>query len=103
MSRIRYSADFRVAAVAQVLSRTCSVAQVAREVGCTVGTLQVWLKKHRQQHTPPTESPTFVPVKVIDSPPPSAEVVLPNGITIRLTDASPRSLAELVHALAPPC
>ena len=100
MSRIRSSADFRVAAVAQVLSsRTCSVAQVAREVGCTVGTLQVWLKKHRQQATPPADDqPTvmsFVPVKVVDIPQtPSAEVLLPNGITIRLTDASPRSLAE---------
>jgi hypothetical protein len=51
----------------------------------------------------PSTPATFVPVKIIDCPPPSAEITLPSGITIRLTDTTPRSLAELVHALAAPC
>jgi transposase-like protein len=101
MSKIRYSADFRTAAVAQVLSRTGSIAQVAREVGCTVGTLHSWLKKYCQKTTPPSDKTSFVSVNVVDLQNPSAEIILPNGITIRLTDATPRSIAELVHALAP--
>jgi transposase-like protein len=101
MPKIRYSADFRTAAVAQVLSRTSSIAQVAREVGCTVGTLHSWLKKCRQKTTPPTNKTSFVPVKIIDNQNHSVEIVLPNGITIRLTDATPHSIAELVHALVP--
>jgi transposase-like protein len=101
MPKIRYSADFRTAAVAQVLSRTGSIAQVAREVGCTVGTLHTWLKKYRQKTTPPSDKTSFVPVNVVDLQNPSVEIVLPNGITIRLTDTTPRSIAELVHALVP--
>jgi len=101
MPKIRYSADFRTAAVAQVLSRTGSIAQVAREVGCTVGTLHSWLKKYRQKTTPPSDQTSFVPINVIDCQNSSAEIVLSNGITIRLTDATPRSIAELIHALAP--
>jgi hypothetical protein len=47
---------------------------------------------------------SFVPVKVVDSPQThSAEIVLPNGMTICLPDATPQYLAELLHALVPSC
>jgi len=103
MFRLRYSADVRQHALSLVFDSRLPLTHIAREVGCTVGTLQGWLKKHRQQNTPPNETATFVPVTLVDSANPSAEVVLPNGLMIRLTDASPRSIAELVHALAPSC
>jgi transposase-like protein len=104
MSRIRYSAEVRQQALALLLDSRLSRVQVAREIGCTVGTLHLWLKQHRQQKEQATESttpPTFIPVNVVDLQNPSAEIILPNGITIRLTDATPRILAELVHALIP--
>jgi transposase-like protein len=100
MPRIRYSAEVRAEAVARVLDSHTPVTQVARDVGCTINTIHDWLKKHRRQNSSPNGPATFVPIKVIDSQHHPVEVVLTNGITIRLTDASPRSLAELLHALS---
>jgi len=103
MSRIRYSVEVQQHALSLVLNSHLPVARAAREAGCSVNSLHHWLKKHRQQCTP-TKSATFVPVNIVDSTTnPSAEIVLPNGITIRLTDASAHSLAEFILALAPSC
>jgi transposase-like protein len=99
MSRVRYSAEIRQHALSLVLDSHLPVTHAALNAGCSVNSLHYWLKKHRQQNTPPTHAPTFVPVNVIDPQNPSAEMVLPNGITLRLTDTTPRSLAELIHAL----
>ena len=83
-----------------------AVATVAREVGCSTDTMHRWLREHRRQKsssTVPQEQATFVPIQIVDSPAPPIEIVMPNGITIRLSDASPQYLAELLHALTPSC
>jgi transposase-like protein len=103
MPRNSYSAEVRQHAVALVIDSHLPVAQVARKLGCSINALHNWVKKHRQKNNSPLNSATLVPVNVIDNQQHSAEIVLPSGITIRLTDASPRSIAELVHALAPSC
>jgi transposase-like protein len=100
MSRIRYSAEVRAEAVSRVLDSHTPVAQVARDIGCTINAVHNWLKKHRRQNNPPSDLATFVPIKVIDPLQHSVEVVLTNGITIRLTDASARYIADLLHALS---
>jgi transposase-like protein len=101
MSRIRYSAEIRQHALSLVLDSQLPVARAAREAGCSVNSLHYWLKQRRQKNNPPTNPAVFVPVKIVDNQTPSAEIVLPNGITIRLTDASAHSIAELILALAP--
>ena len=98
-----YSSQVRERALSLVLESQKSVRQVAREIGCSFDTVHRWLREHRQQTSPSGEA-SFVPVKVVDSPQtPSAEIILPNGITIRLPDASSHSIAELLHALVPAC
>ena len=105
MSRIRYSVEVRQDAISRVIHSHTPIAQVARDLGCTAGTLHSWLKKHQAQTVSVGAPPeaAFVPIKITDSPSHSVEIVLPNGIMIRLSDASPQYLAELVLALAPSC
>jgi len=103
MSRIRYSREVRQHALSLVLESHLPVTHAAREAGCSVNSLHYWLKQHRQQDALPTDPAVFVPVNVIDPQNYSAEIILPNGIAIRLTDASPCSIAELVHAIASSC
>jgi hypothetical protein len=99
MSRVRYSAEVRAEAVSRVLDSHTPVAQVARDIGCTINAVHDWLKKHRRQNSSPNDSATFVPIKVIDPQHHPIEVVLTNGITIRLTDTSPRYIADLLGIL----
>jgi len=49
--------------------------------------------------TPPSQA-TFVPVNIIDARSHTVEIVTPHGVTLRLTDASPQYIAELLTALA---
>lgn len=100
MARIHYSDDVRTAAVDLVLNSHISVAQVAREVGCSPFTLHSWIKKHRQLLDPASKSAAFIPVKLVDGPSASVEIVAPNGYILRLTDASTQYIAELLAALA---
>jgi transposase-like protein len=99
MSRIRYSAQVQQQAVRQIRDSHTSIAQVAREVGCSPCTIHTWLKKHQDKKEQTNKSPSFVPVKVVDSPTHSADIILPTGITIRLNNATHQSLASLVHYL----
>ena len=106
MSRPHYSAEVREYALSSVLDSHTPITQVAQEVGCSPCTLHSWLKKHRQQNAPPndqTSRPSFIPINVVDSAQPVAEIVLPNGITIRLTNITPHSIADLLHVLASSC
>ena len=106
MSHRFYSAEVRQQAIAHALSPHICVSTVAREVGCSTDTLHRWLREHRRHHAPAIakqDQATFVPIKVVDSPTQPVEIVTPNGITIRLSDASPQYLAELLHALTPSC
>lgn len=103
MSRIRYTAEARQQALALVLESRQPVAQVARKIGCSVNTIHLWLKQHRQQDGQPTmqqEKATFVPVNIIDNKNHPIEIVMPNGVTIKLTDASPQYIGELLNVLA---
>jgi transposase-like protein len=101
MSRIRYSAEVRQHAIARVLESHTPATHVARDIGCSLQSLRDWLKQYRQQNTPPTEPASFVPVNVVAHQNHSIEIILPNGITLRLSETTPHYLAELLSALAP--
>ena len=91
MPRIRYSAAVRADILRRVESGEFSHAQAAREVGCSLSTIQKWLTPRRQNtnatshsdqnsHSvtsssgmptahPPHESPaSFIPIHVAESP-----------------------------------
>ena len=107
MSRIRYSAEVRQHALSLVLESRLPISRAALEAGCSANSIHYWLKRHRQKDTridvQQTEA-TFVPINVIDSGSNhAAEIVLPNGITLRLPDTTPQYLAELLQALVPSC
>ena len=102
MPSIRYTEEVRQQAVALALDPHTTLAQAARKVGCSLDTINRWVRQHRQQDAaPPTSSDkaTFVPVNIIDDRSHHVELVTPNGITIRLTDASPRFIADLLNAI----
>ncbi len=99
MPRIRYSAKIQQQAVRRVRNCQTSVAQVAREVGCTPCTIHTWLKKHQEKKEQTSKPPSFVPVKVIDNPTHAVEIILPTGITIRLNDTPADTLINLVRRL----
>ena len=104
MPPIRYSDKVRRQAVARALSPSATIAQVAGEVGCSLDTIHRWLREHRQQQSHlerPKNETTFIPVTITDPVNPSAEIVTTNGITIRLKDATPQYIAELLTAIAP--
>jgi len=103
MSRRYYSPPTRQRAIALVLDEHLPVAQAAREIGCSPITINSWIAKYRPADRQPTEQVSFVPIKIIDSPSQSIEIVTPTGFVIRLSDATPQYLAELLQALAPSC
>ena len=103
MGRRYYSPTVRQRAIALVLDEHIPVAQAAREIGCSTITINNWIEKYRPNDRPPTEQASFVPIKIVASSNVSAEIALPNGITIRLSDATPQYLVELLQALAPSC
>ena len=128
MPRIRYSDAVRAQAVRLVLESQQPLTQVARQFGCSVSALQNWLKDHRQgvkghrqsvkdQPSQPqspkpgvkkfkqtvadkSSSPaTFIPVHLIDQKLTSIEIVTPDGFTLKLIDAHPQYIAELLGIL----
>jgi transposase-like protein len=100
MPRTYFSAEVKREAVDLVLQSRLPIGVAAQQIGCSTNALHNWLKKHRQQHSPP-ESPSFVPVTLIEPKVSSIEIVTPDGFTLRLTDASPKYIAELLHAIIP--
>lgn len=99
MPRTYFSAEVKREAVDLVLQSHLSVGVAAQQTGCSVNALHNWLRKHRQQHAEAKPS-TFVPLTLVDPTPTSVEIVTPNGFIIRLTDASPKYIAELLHAFS---
>jgi transposase-like protein len=53
MPGTRYPEDLRQHAVARALDSHTTVAQVARDVGCSTDTMHRWLREHRQQNSKP--------------------------------------------------
>jgi transposase-like protein len=101
MPRTHFSAAVKRHAIDLVLLSKHSVTEVAQQVGCSIHAIHSWLRKHRQEQESTTASPpTFVPVTLADPSSSGIEIILPNGITLRLSDASPKYLAELLHAIA---
>jgi transposase-like protein len=145
MPRIRYSAAVRDHAVRLVLESQKPLTHVAGKFGCSVSTLQNWLKDYRQSasgnrqrvkdHKPkqgvkaskpgvknsrqadsPSKRPdsksgrhtvadkevspaTFIPVNLIDQKSATVEIVTPDGFTLKLADANPQYIAELLGVL----
>jgi transposase-like protein len=103
MSHRSYTDKVRQQAITRALDPHTTIAQVAREVGCSIDTMHRWLREHRQSKTAATVSrdqATFIPVNIVDPQSHPVEIVTPNGITIRLADASPQYIAELLNAFA---
>lgn len=104
MPRIHYSDEVKQQAVSLVVDDLLSVAEAARQTGCSAFTLTSWIKKHRQSldpsSEPPAKPPAFISVKLVDSPSAPVEIVAPNGYILRLSDASTQYIIELLIALA---
>ena len=103
MGRRYYSPTTRQRAIALVLDEQIPVAQAAREIGCSTITINNWIAKYRPTDRLQTEQASFVPIKIIDTPSQSIEIVTPTGITIRLSEATPQYLAALLQAIDPSC
>ena len=122
MPRIRYSDAVRDQAVRLVLESQKPIAHVAEKFGCSVSTLQNWLRDHRQEvkgdksgvknsnlsdsksgrHAvadKEVSAATFIPVNLIDQKSASIEIVTPGGFTLKLADANPQYIAELLRVL----
>ncbi|WP_052372504.1 transposase [Amycolatopsis taiwanensis] len=56
----RYSPEFREAAAKEVVERSRTIAEVARELGVVEQTLNNWVKKYRENH-PSNEPELSVP------------------------------------------
>ena len=103
MGRRYYSPTTRQRAIALVLDEQLPVAEAAREIGCSPITINNWIEKYRPSDCLPPKQASFVPIQIVDFPSQSIEIVTPAGFVIRLSEASPQYLAELLQALAPSC
>jgi transposase-like protein len=129
MPRIRYSDAVRDQAVRLVLDSQKPITQVADKFGCSVSTLQNWLKDHKQGVKAPkpgvknsrqadskskrcdsksgrhvvtdnhVSAATFIPVNLIDQKSATIEIVTPDGFTLKLADTDPQYIAELLGVL----
>ena len=122
MPRIRYSDAVRDQAVRLVLESQKPITHVAEKFGCSVSTLQNWLRDHRQDikgYKPDAKNSklsdskpgrhavadhdvsaaTFIPVNLIDPKSATIEIVTPDGFTLKLTDTDPQYIAELLGVL----
>lgn len=106
MPRIRYSEAVRQRAVRLVLESQTPIAQVAKKIGCSVNTIHLWLKGHEpnsksghHELITQEEAATFIPVNLIDQKPMGVEIVTPSGFTLKLVEANPQFIAELLGAL----
>jgi transposase-like protein len=101
MSRKHFSAEVKREAVDLVVNSKLSIAEVAQQVECSVNTLHSWLRKYRLTQPDAATLPIFVPVTLVDPKTDTIEIITPNGYTIRLPYASPKYIAELLHAISP--
>ncbi len=103
MPRIRYSEEVRSEAIRLVLESQTPITQVARQIGCSVNTVHLWLKQNREptrSSVSPIDQTTFIPVQWVDQKNSSVEIVTPSGFTLRLPDANLQFIAELLSELA---
>jgi len=120
----RYDAAFKRRAAEQVLIRNRPIAQVARQMGCSVQAVRNWIDQHQKALVSPSiiQSPaspssqsslartTFLPLQVEGSEMPSfgevrIEIVTKSGLTLRFTgDTSGDLLIGVIRQLeALPC
>jgi transposase-like protein len=122
MPRIRYSDAVRDQAVRLVLDSQKPLTHVVEKFGCSVSTLQNWLRDHRQgikgdkpdaknsklsdsksgRHVvagKEVSAATFIPVNLIDQKSATIEIVTPDGFTLKLADGNPQYIAELLGVL----
>jgi predicted DNA-binding protein (UPF0251 family) len=67
MPGIRYTEEVQQA-IRLVLESNTPIAQAARTIGCSLGTLNRWLRQHRHvaDDVQSSEAATFIPVNIID-------------------------------------
>jgi transposase-like protein len=105
MLRIRYSSEIRETTVRRILDGQVSRTDAAREIGCSLNTIHVWLNKHQnpnvseQQALSQTEEASFLPIPVSDANIMTLEIVMSSGIPLRLNGVTADFFAELVQRL----
>lgn len=120
----RYDATFKRRAIEQVLLRQRPIAEVARQMGCSLQAVRNWVDQHQKSLASssiiqPASSQSsksslprtaFLPLQVegADMPPfapPRIEIVTKSGLTLRfLGDTSPDLLIGLIQRLeVAPC
>lgn len=105
MARIRYSQEVRHSALRQIIENGASAKSVAQQIGCNVNSVLGWLRRYRQSLNAidHKSEPTFVPVHLIDQEHNAnnqIEMTLPNGLTLKITNATPEFVARIVREIA---
>jgi transposase-like protein len=100
MPRKHFSIEVKREAVDLVTNANMPIDEVAKLVDCSNNTIHSWLRKYRQAKSD-ADTPTFVPITINKPKADTIEIVTPGGFTIRLSNASPKYIAELLHAINP--
>ena len=96
MARIRYSQEIKEQAVKLVLEDHQTMIEAARQIGCTPASIQLWIKKVQQKTV--QQQHGFIPLQIIENS--SIDLVLPNGVVLKLNNASPEFIARIVREIA---
>lgn len=96
MPRIRYSQETKQQAVRLVLEEHVTLADAAKQIGCNPITVQKWVRQSQIIAT--SSCNRFIPIQIVENN--SVDLVLPNGITLKISNVSPEFLAVLFKNLA---
>jgi transposase-like protein len=91
--RRRWPPELKLQIIAESLKPGASVSEIARRLDVCRGLLWNWRSQARRKARAQQPAESFVPVKLIDSPPPQSpetpatgriEIALPHGICVRI-------------------
>jgi hypothetical protein len=102
-----FNAEQRGEWIARYRSTQLPQEQFARQHGLKLGTLQRWLREEHQRSSPSTAASAFQEVRLPSFLPSGAwvaEILLPNGVVVRLGAASTSSwMQSLLQTLSKAC
>lgn len=117
MPRIRYSPEVRSDILRRVESGELSHAQAAREVGCSLSTIQQWVHPRRYNTSPTSElgpdssgpliprhphdaQASFIPIRLTDTRSTTLELTTPTGTHICLIGVTSDFMIEVLKTLS---
>ena len=119
MPRIRYNTEVRTDILRRIHDGELSHAQAAREVGCSLSTIQQWIHPRRHNTSPASRlvpdssSPdtlvprlshdtqaSFIPIRLTDTRSTTLELTMPTGMHMRLIGVAPDFVIEVLKTLS---